>query len=200
MTLTTSATESTRRTADASVPLVELLHERWSPRSYDETAEVDETTLRALLEAARWAPSAANTQPRRFVVGRRGTATFDTIHRTLAGFNSVWTPRAAVLIVGIAETESADGTPMRWAEYDLGQALAHLTVQAHAAGLHVHQMGGFDADALRAAFDLEERQRPVTVTAIGVVAEADRLDEQLAERERLPRTRLPLDELVLRSE
>ncbi|MCU1527555.1 MAG: nitroreductase [Frondihabitans sp.] len=188
---------STVRNADSSVPIVDLLDERWSPRSFDPAATISEAALTALLEAARWAPSAGNTQPRRFIVGRRGTATFDKIHANLMGFNSVWTGNAAALLVAIAETETEEGEARAWATYDLGQAVAALSVQAHAEGLHTHQMAGIEVDGLRAAFDLPARFLPVTVTAIGIVDTADKLPEKLAERETLPRTRLPLDELVI---
>ena len=198
--MTTSAPDTTRRTADSSEPLHELLDERWSPRSYDPEATIDDAELTALLEAARWAPSASNHQPRRFIAGRRGTATFDSILAGLVSFNAQWAERAALLVVAIAEPETEAGDVRRWAEYDLGTSIAHLTVQAHALGLHVHQMGGIDVDALRASFDLDERLVPVTVTAVGVVAGAELLEGVLAERETQPRTRLPLDEVVLRSE
>lgn len=190
-------TDTRTRSTDSSQPLVPLLEERWSPRSYDESASIPDDQLDALLEAARWAPSAANTQPRRFIVGRRGTPTFDRIHATLMGFNGAWASRAGALLVAIAEPVTADGEARRWAEYDLGQSVAALAVQAHAEGLHLHQMGGFDVDAIRTAFDLPERLVPVTVTAIGHVADASQLDEKAAERETAPRTRLPLDEVVL---
>jgi nitroreductase len=193
----TTTDQSTLRTSDTSVPLVALLDERWSPRSYDATAEISDEALTALLEAARWAPSASNMQPRRFIVGRRGTATFDTILANLMGFNTLWAGNAAALLVAVAETETEEGEARRWAQYDLGLAVSALSVQAHAEGLHTHQMAGIEVDGLRAAFDLPERLLPVTVTAIGVVDSADKLPEKLAERETATRTRLPLDELVL---
>jgi nitroreductase len=194
---TTNQHPSTVRNADTSVPLVDLLDERWSPRSFDPQAALTDEQLTALLEAARWAPSASNMQPRRFVVGRRGTETFETILANLMGFNTAWAGSAAALVVAIAETATEEGEPRTWAQYDLGLAVSALSVQAHAEGLHTHQMAGIEVDGLRAAFDLPERLLPVTVTAVGVVAEAHLLPEQLAERETLPRTRLPLDELVL---
>lgn len=194
---TTNSLSSTVRKADTSVPIVDLLDERWSPRSYDTTASISDAALTALLEAARWAPSAANTQPRRFLIGRRGTPTFDKILANLIGFNSAWAGNAAALLVAIAETESEAGEARQWAQYDLGLAVSALSVQAHAEGLHTHQMAGFQVDGIRAAFDLPERFLPVTVTAIGVVDSADKLPEQLAERETATRTRLSLDELVL---
>ncbi|ROP65097.1 nitroreductase [Curtobacterium sp. PhB130] len=192
----TNATTLTRST-DSSQPLVPLLEERWSPRSYDETATVSDDQLDAVLEAARWAASANNFQPRRFIAGRRGTETFRKINENLIGFNAGWAFRASALVVGVLETQSEEGDVRRFAEYDLGQAIAALTVQAHAEGLHVHQMAGIDAAGLAAAFGLPERFVPFTVTAIGTVADPSQLDEKAAEREVAPRTRIPLDEVVL---
>ncbi|PPF53049.1 MULTISPECIES: nitroreductase family protein [unclassified Rathayibacter] len=191
-----SATAS--RTASTSAPILDVLAERWSPRSYDASATVSDETLASLLEAARWSPSASNSQPWRFIVARRGTDEFDRIVATLAGFNGAWAGSAAVLVVALAETVDSEGKPRPWAVYDLGQSIAHLSVQAHHEGLHVHQMAGFDKDAVRAAFDVDERFDPVTIAAVGVAADADALaNETLRERETAPRTRLPLEELVL---
>ncbi len=52
-----------------------LLRTRWSPMSFDANhrSTRDETEL--LLEAARWAPSAGNSQPWAFIVGCRGDDT-----------------------------------------------------------------------------------------------------------------------------
>jgi hypothetical protein len=186
---TTTAPASTERTADTSVPIVRELDTRWSPRSFDPTATVSDRQLDALLEAARWAPSASNTQPRRFIVARRGTHHFDTIVGALMGFNAAW--------AGNAETSTVEGDVRPFAEYDLGQAVAHLSVQAQAEGLHTHQMAGVEWEKIVAAFDLAENLKPMTITAVGVVDGADKLVEALAERETLPRTRLPLSELVL---
>jgi len=193
----TSTISTLTRSTDSSQPLVPLLEERWSPRSYDETATITDAQLDAVLEAARWAPSAMNLQPRRFVAGRRGTETFRRINDNLLGFNAAWAFRASALVVGVLETASEAGEERTFAQYDLGQSLSALTVQAHAEGLHVHQMAGIDAEGLRAAFGLPERFLPFTVTAIGTVADPSQLDDKAAEREVAPRTRLPLDEVVL---
>jgi nitroreductase len=189
-----SIAEAAPRAAETSAPLLPALAERWSPRAFDPSADIDETALRSALEAARWSPSAGNTQPWRFIVARRGSAAFDTIVQNLAGFNTVWAGSASVLVVALAEVVDSEGNERRWATYDLGQAVAHLTIQAHHDGLHAHQMGGFDVEGLRTAFDIEERFVPVSVTALGVLGDADALPEPLREREAAPRTRRPLDE------
>jgi nitroreductase len=196
----TLVTDLTSRKADTTAPLIHPLVERWSPRAYDPTAEVSTDVLRTILEAARWAPSANNTQPWRFIVARRGTDAFTTVHDALMGFNQAWADSAAVLIVNIAETADAEGKPRPWARYDLGQAVAHLTVQAQHEGLHTHQMGGFDGARIAEAFGLAEHLEVVSITAIGVLGDVDALPEPLREREVAPRLRKPLDELVVAGE
>lgn len=194
----TTTTTTTERFAETSVPILDVLAARWSPRSFDESAEVSETALTKALEAARWSASAANTQPWKFIVARRGTPAFDLVNENLLGFNRAWTPKASVLIVNVAEVLDDEGEPRRWALYDLGQAAANLSVQAHADGLHVHQMGGIDVEGMRAAFGLSERWEPFTVTALGVVAPAESLaDENTRAREIAPRTRKPLTDIVV---
>ncbi|KQQ07361.1 nitroreductase family protein [Rathayibacter sp. Leaf296] len=186
------------RTATTSAPILDVLAERWSPRAFDTTAAISDETLASLLEAARWSPSASNSQPWRFIVARRGTSEFDRVAKNLVGFNAAWAGSAAALVVALAETVDADGKPRPWAVYDLGQAVAHLSIQAHHDGLHVHQMAGFEKDGLREEFAIDERFDPVTVAAIGVVGDPESLaNDVLREREVAPRTRLPLEELVL---
>lgn len=186
------------RIAVTSAPISEVIAGRWSPRSFDITAEVPESKITAALEAARWAASAANTQPWRFIVARRGTPEHAQVVDNLLGFNQKWAVTAAALIANVAETKGSDGAELRWAEYDLGQAVATLALQAHRDGLHVHQMGGFDAEGIKAAFNLDDRYRVVSVTALGVLAPPEALgDEILQAREIAPRERKSLEEIVL---
>ncbi len=197
MTLTTPS-----RNAVTDAPLLSPLAERWSPRGYNATAVIDEATLTTVLEAARWAPSASNMQPARFIVARRGTASFGLITDALMGFNKAWADTASVLIANVAQVNlpgepGAEPRENSWARYDLGQAVAHLSVQAQHEGLHTHQLGGFDAAAIAAAFGLAADQSVVTVTALGVLGALDDLTPELREREIAPRVRKPLTELLL---
>ncbi|QIM15693.1 nitroreductase [Leucobacter insecticola] len=185
------------RIAQTSVPVLDTLAERWSPRAFDPDHSLPEGALRGIFEAARWAPSASNTQPWRFILARRGSDSFAKIREALVGTNASWAGNAAALIVNVAETEDAEGNARPWAEYDLGQAVAHLSVQAQSEGLHLHQMGGFDRQAIRAAFALEARFVPVSVTAIGALGGLDHLPEALRDREQAPRERMPLENLIL---
>ncbi len=184
--------ELPNRSADTTARLHPLLAGRWSPRGFDASYELTDAELTALLEAARWAPSAANAQPWRFLVGRRGEATFDAILALLMPGNQAWAPRASLLIVAVADTTEAPTAP--WAGYDTGQAVAHLSVQAQALGLAAHQMGGFDKEKLIAAFGIPNGFMPMAMIAIGYQASADLLSPDYQTRELAARTRKPLGE------
>ena len=190
-------TSARARTAVTSTPILDVLAQRWSPRAFDPSAVIDETKLTAALEAARWSPSASNSQPWRFIVARRGTEEFGMVEATLLGLNTAWAGSASVLLVALTEVEDDNGKARRWAQYDLGQAMAHFTVQAYADGLHLHQMGGFDADVLRRAFDLPSRLVPLSISAIGTLGSADSLVEPARAREVAPRERRPLAESLI---
>ena len=185
------------RAADTTADLHPLLAERWSPRGFDAAHHLDDETLTALLEAARWAPSANNSQPWRFLVGRRGDETFTQVLDLLAPFNQTWARSASALVVAVAQSTDETGRPRPWALYDTGQAVAALTTQAQADGLSVHQMGGFDADGVRHGFGLDDDLTPVVVVAVGRHDPDAELPEALAARERAPRTRHPLGSLLL---
>ena len=82
--------------------------------------------------------------------------------------------------------------------YDLGQAMAHLTVQATALGLHVHQLTSFDRAGLAADLDLPVGIRPLVVAAVGRLGDPAVLSEELRQRETGLRRRQPLAALLLR--
>ena len=192
-------TDTLDRSADTESDLIPALADRWSPRGFDRDAVIDEAVLTTVLEAARWAPSAGNIQPARFILGRRGSWQFQVIESHLIDFNRTWASAASVLIVNITETESS-GKDNPWATYDLGQAVAHLSVQAQHEGLHSHQMGGIDAPGLAAVFELEANHEVVSVTALGVLADVATIDPALLKREIAPRSRTPLSALLIQSD
>ena len=186
-----------RKSADTSAALHPLLAGRWSPRAFDRSHRLDDAQLTSLLEAARWAPSANNSQPWRFLVARHDDDAFDRLAGLLAPGNRSWAPAASALILVAARTVDETGRPRPWAMYDTGQAISALTVQAASDGLFVHQMGGFDADAARVGLGLDDTLTPVVVVAVGQHDAQAALAEPLATRERAPRRRESLDALLL---
>ena len=188
-----------RKTASTTVPVHPLLAERWSPRGFDRGHQIGDDHVAALLEAARWAPSASNSQPWRFLVARRGEHAHGQLFAALNPGNQAWAGAASALVLVAARTAADDGTPQPWALYDTGQAVSALVTQAQARGLAVHQIGGFDSDAVRAEFGLDQTLTPVVVIAVGRADPDAELPGLLAAREAAPRSRRPLNDLLLAS-
>ena len=178
-------------------PIHELLATRWSPRAFREEPVTDEQ-ISSLLEAARWSASCFNAQPWRFIVAsRQQRDDFDALVGCLKEANQVWAGNAAVLVLVVASTRfEHNGKNNRHAGYDSGAAAAQLTAQATAMGLAVHQMAGFDAGKAREVHAIPENFEPMAVMAVGHPGEPGSLPDGLQERERAPRSRKPLSELV----
>lgn len=183
-----------------------LLRERWSTRLFDPGYELSEDDLDRLLEAARWSPSAGNSQPWAFLVTKRGDEAHQKFVATLSRGNSGWVPTASVVLVSlhrIGDDEDPSLTFSDYAAYDLGQAVAHLTVQASSMGLHVHQFAGFDHAAVAAAFGVPASWAVTTGIAIGRHASPEQreaADPGLREREQKPRVRKPVSDFVFAGE
>jgi nitroreductase len=182
--------------ADTSVSLHPLIADRWSPRAYDHNATISSEDLTAIFEAARWAPSAFNAQPWKFVVGLRGDENFNSIASVLIPFNQEWATRASALVLTNAITFREDGKENPTALYDTGLAVSLMTVEANHRGYDIHQMSGFDSAAAKSKFPLGAGIEPVTCIAIGKRTSPDSLSDEIKARELAPRTRKPLSEIV----
>ena len=180
--------------------ILEVIRARWSPRAFDATRDVARADLLRLFEAARWAPSSLNEQPWRFVVAQRSQSpgAFSALFESLTGKNPEWAGAAPVLVlVAIRSTLERNGATNPSAWYDVGQAVALLTVQATAQGLSVRQMEGFDRDRARAACAVPDPFVPAVVVAIGYAGDPETLViERHREMERQPRSRRPVSDTV----
>jgi len=188
---------SNEKVAETQVPIHELIRRRWSPRAFSDLP-VEPHKLVSLFEAARWAASCSNEQPWAFLVATKEDAKgYADMLGVLVEFNQSWASNAPVLILTLAHTQfEKDGRPNRHAMYDLGQAAAHLSLQATALGLATHQMAGFNADAARERFAVPAGWEPSSVIALGYPGHANSLPEKLKEREIAQRQRKPLDSFV----
>ncbi|MFZ4521734.1 MAG: nitroreductase family protein [Bacteroidales bacterium] len=177
-------------------PINDLATNRWSPRAFEDKP-VEREKLVSLLEAARWSPSGGNEQPWRFIVGQDHDETWEKIYATLADGNKEWNGHVPVLMLAIGfKISSWDGGISDYFQYDTGQAVAHLTIEAMNQGLHCHQMGGFSVEKARELFDITEDYQPLTVIAIGYIGDPESLPEKLKQREIQQRSRKQLSEMV----
>ncbi len=189
----------TANTRTTEHPIHPQFTQRWSPRAFSGEALGLEQLL-PLFEAARWAPSASNTQPWRFVYGLAGTPAFAGILDGLVPFNQAWAGQAGALVVVISATQSvppgqSEAKPLPWHALDTGAAWMSLALQAQASGLAAHAMGGFDAAKLRDTLAVPATHELHAVVAIGRQGDAATLPEALRARE-LPSPRRPLSALV----
>ena len=184
----------------AAHPINPVFLDRWSPRAFTGEA-IAEEELATILEAGRWAPSAYNSQPWRFLYARKGTAPWDTLLGLLAPFNQLWAREAAVLIVMVSrETLLPPGAteeiPSHSHSFDAGAAWASVALQATLSGWHAHAMVGFDMARSREALNIPAGYRVEAAIAIGRRGPASLLPEKMAARER-PSDRRSLAELAL---
>jgi nitroreductase len=191
------AVESQHKTAEPDHPIHALIAQRFSPRAFADSS-VSEATLRAIFEAARWAPSASNTQPWSFIVARReDEEAFEKAASMLVDGNRRWAKEAAVLVLVMAKTHDPDtGKNYSHGRHDVGIATGFLMLQALEHGVYSHAMAGIRRDAIAENYDLSEEWEPITALALGHLGDASKLPEDLEERERAPRSRRPQDSFV----
>lgn len=177
-------------------PIDHQFLDRWSPRAFADKTLTEEQVL-TVLEAARWAPSASNLQPWRFVYGVRGEPEFDTLLSLLVPFNEGWAKHAGALIF-MTSVASFDGTrPNITHSFDAGSAFMSLSLQAHSMGLVAHGMAGIDFDKVRTELRLPDNLKVEAAVAIGYQGNAAMLPEGLQQRE-APSQRQPLAEMVFK--
>ncbi|MFF5505483.1 nitroreductase family protein [Streptomyces roseolus] len=149
-----------------------LLAARFSPRRFDPAGRVDDRALNLLLEAARWAPSAGNSQPWGFFTARPGEPGHARVVPHLAPSAARWAVDAGLLVVALTRRH-VDGSEVvysEFADYDLGQAVAHMTVQAQAMGMAAHQFRAFDLEGLTEELAPSPGWAVVSMVALGRAA------------------------------
>jgi nitroreductase len=149
--------------------LAETLRHRWSPTVWDGAHVLTTTDVGRLVEAARWSPSAGNSQPWSFVTARRGDDLHQRLVPLLTASSRRWGPEASLLVVNVCHryVEDTDWDSSEFAEYDLGQSVAHMTLQALSMDLSARQFRAFDRDAVQRELGLPAHWVAMTMTAIG---------------------------------
>lgn len=173
--------------------------ERWSPRAF--TGEnIPEATLLGFIEAARWAPSAYNSQPWRFLYARRDSADWPRYLGLLNDFNRGWAQHASALLVIASKTTFAppgqsEEQPAPSHTFDTGAAWGFFALQAHLAGWHSHAMTGFDKELARRELKIPSGYEVHAMLAVGKRGDAASLPEALQVRE-TPSPRLALETIA----
>jgi nitroreductase len=187
-----------KKPATTQAPIHDIIANRWSPRAYDASKPVSQAQIISMLEAARWAPSCFGDEPWRFIVWdkNKDAAAWEKAFDCIVQGNQGWAKDAPVFVLICAGTLFEQNQKLnRWGAYDTGAAAVSLSLQATSMGLVTHQMGGFDGEKTRAAFNIPEQFEMMSMMAVGYIADVDALPEEAKERTLAPRKRKPLGEL-----
>ncbi|MHA6769876.1 nitroreductase family protein [Sphingobium ummariense] len=168
-------------------PVEPLFLDRWSPRAFDGSA-MPQADLDTLFDAARWAPSASNHQPWRFLYAHRDSADWGRFLDLLVPANQTWAKNASVLLFVLSDrmmpvSGSDELQPFRTHSFDTGAAWALLALQATRLGYHTHGMAGIDYDRVPRELAIPDRFQVEAAVAIGRQADKSILPEQLQARE-----------------
>ena len=181
-------------------PIDPLFLERWSPRAFD-GSDIPDEDLSTIFEAARWAPSAFNSQPWHFLYAKRGDPNWERFLALLIPWNQSWAHSASVLIYIVSDSlpftdkTTREPAPSTTHGFDAGAAWACLALQATRMGYLAHGMSGIQHELARIELGLPERFHLNAACVIGRIGDPAQLDEKLRARE-APSGRKPLAEFV----
>jgi nitroreductase len=180
--------------------ILEIIQERWSPYAFSSTP-VEEFKLKAMFEAAGYAPSCNNEQPWQFVYStQEEKKVFDDFAGFLSDGNKVWAKNAFALVISMARTKfSHNGKPNRYAFHDTGMAVNNLLLQALTLDIYVHQMGGYSVEKVKEYFRLGDDIEPVAMMAVGYLGDGSSLTPELLKRDEVRRSRKPVGDFVFKN-
>ena len=180
--------------------ILEIIQERWSPVAFS-SSKVEEYKLKAMFEAAGYAPSCNNEQPWLFVyTTQEEKEAFNDYMGFLAEGNKLWAKNAYALAISMARTKfSHNDKPNRFAFYDTGMAVTNLLLQAQTLDIFVHQMGGYSIEKVKEYFSLGDGIEPIAMMAIGYLGDGSDLSPELLKRDEKRRPRKSVSEFVFKN-
>lgn len=164
--------------------VMQAIKERRSVRKFLADPVTDEQ-LQTVLEAARWAPSWANTQCPRFIIVRtpevksRLAETLSPVRPNIPNGAADAVRHAPVVIVACAEKSlsgcyrsgetrvPATDKGEWWYMFDVGLAMQNITLAAHALGLGTVHVGLFDAPKVAGIVGAPDNVAVVEILPLG---------------------------------
>lgn len=145
--------------------ILEFITSRRSIRKFlDKPLEKEH--LDKILEAARWAPSAGNCQPWRFIVvtDRKKIKNFDPF------FHQPWVLNAPAIIVVLSSPEDSRrryGSGSEWYIQDCAAATQNMLLMAHGLGLGAVWIGAFSKEAVRKELEIPSQYEVFSLICLG---------------------------------
>lgn len=137
--------------------LMEVITQRRSVRKY-KTEPFPMEELIKLIEAARWAPSAGNSQPWKFLLVND--------EDMVSGLKSVspgWLKAApALIVICINKNRETD-----WSKMDVGAAMQNILLYAHSRGVGCCPIGSFAVETVKELLNIPPNLEPVLLITVG---------------------------------
>lgn len=144
----------------------DLIRSRESVRNYDPEKPLKVEVINRILDAGRFAPSACNYQPWKFVV----ISSSSILEKVRASYQRDWFRDAPQVLVVIGSKEQAwkrsyDG--YNYIETDLAIALTHIILAAENEGVATCWIEAYNPSILRDALNAGEDQVIFGITPLG---------------------------------
>ena len=150
---------------------------------------IEADKLQALIQAARWAPSASNRQSWRVTLVRDGESRA-ALNAALSEGNQGWAPNAPLLVVfAVAAPDPERPGQLPKLMLDVGFAGQNMMLEAVHQGLRVHPMAGWNEDKVKAALDVPEENAVAFLLAVGYAGDVNDLPEDVRPKETRERVR-----------
>jgi nitroreductase len=150
-----------------------ILKRRISCRAYRDQP-VDRMTIATIIEAARWAPSACNSQTWRFVaVTDPATITRIAAEAMRPVIPNRWLAQAPLIIVGcsrldiVANRLGSRVTGVDYYQIDLGIAMEHVVLKATELGLGTCWIGWFKEAVVKQLLGIPRAIKVSALLAVG---------------------------------
>jgi len=158
--------------------ILEIIKSRRSIRNYRKE-KIKEDEILKILEAGRWAPSASNNQPWRFIVvnDEQLIKKIGDACRILT-INS-FVENSKVLVIIYTEKKH------RWVDLDCGMCAQNMMLEAHSLGIGSCFIGAFREKKIKELVNLQDQFNVVGIISFGY-----------KESEKEPTPRLNLEDLV----
>ncbi len=159
--------------------ILDLIRERRSVRKYQPQA-IEEDKLQAILESARLAPSASNSQPWHFYVVKDKAKISALASKMPIGSNVVingFIQEAPIVIVATAgpidliHKALAFIVNKRWYYLDVAIALEHMSLTAWELGVGSCWVGWFDEKRVKKAVGIPGNQEVIALLTLGYPAD-----------------------------
>lgn len=166
--------------------IMKVIKERWSPREFS-NEKVPIEDLKAMFEAARYAPSCFNEQPWKYIVAYENDDV--EILRDLLMEGNSWAKKAPVLVIAISKNIfKRNNKKNNYNKFDTGTSWGFLSLEAKRRGYDTHGMAGFSKKKARDILNIPEDYDIIAMIAIGKIIKSG--NEK-------PNTRKSLEEVMI---